>query len=624
MSKQDQPEHKGKANNNFTLADWNTIPEQLIYEAVTKEGKPIIAKTLGINIDIFRDWFKFRKVNIPVVRNANYYNARKPLEEQGPWEDELSKQILVLMEEARSKRLKEYKEENEHIEVICPTCGKAFETSKKNPQKYCSASCVSNRIRSDEEKAKLSESCTGREAWNKGRKCTAEEKQKMSEASKKFWAEKGFKEKMSEIQKEIWKDEQLRNTMSDKCKEHCTSEWREKQSAIIKEAFANNPEYIKKISAACQEKYGVPYNCMTKQCQKAGSVISQVNQWWKHFLNVNDNDLEYCISGYSYDLKLNDTVIDINPTFTHTTETMPRNYGHKSTTYHMQKSIAAEQAGFRCIHIWDWDDPNKVKMLFMNTNILYARKLALKEINNEDANNFLNTYHLQNTCNGQLVRLGLYQNDELIQVMTFGKPRYNKKYDWELLRLCTKADYKVIGGSEKLFKYFITNYNPQNIISYCDRNKFTGRVYIKLGFNLLSRGKPSKHWYNIKTKKHITNNLLLMRGYSQLHNDNTYVKGENNEKLMLDNGYLPIYDAGQATYTWHSDNSNSDVLFQEKLIIEQRKLKKEEYRKKYRESHKEELAEKRRNKYKFDEEARLRKVEACRKWREKQKSKIVS
>ena len=99
MSKQNQPEHKGKANSNFTLADWNTISEQLIYDAVTKEGKPIIAKTLGINIDTFRDWFKVRKIDIPIVRNANYYNARKPLEEQGAWEDELSRQILVLMEE---------------------------------------------------------------------------------------------------------------------------------------------------------------------------------------------------------------------------------------------------------------------------------------------------------------------------------------------------------------------------------------------------------------------------------------------------------------------------------------------------------------------------------------------
>ena len=106
MIKQNQTEHKGKYNINFTKEDWLSIPEQLIYDAVTKEGKPTIARILGVPLDSFRDWFKFRKIDIPVVRNYNYYNARKPLEEQGAWEEDLSREILNLMEKARSERLK--------------------------------------------------------------------------------------------------------------------------------------------------------------------------------------------------------------------------------------------------------------------------------------------------------------------------------------------------------------------------------------------------------------------------------------------------------------------------------------------------------------------------------------
>ena len=61
--------------------------------------------------------------------------------------------------------------------------------------------------------------------------------------------------------------------------------------------------------------------------------------------------------------------------------------------------------------------------------------------------------------------------------MTFGKPRYNNKYQWELLRLCTQPKYRVVGGASKLFQYFIKIYNPESIISYCDRSKFNGSVY---------------------------------------------------------------------------------------------------------------------------------------------------
>ena len=131
--------------------------------------------------------------------------------------------------------------------------------------------------------------------------------------------------------------------------------------------------------------------------------------------------------------------------------------------------------------------------------------------------------------------------------MTFGKPRYNKNYEYELLRLCTKFDFEVVAGASKLFTYFIRHYSPASIISYCDLSKFKGDVYTKLGFNLQSVSNPSLHWYNIKTKQHITDNLLRQRGFDQLFGTN-YGKGVSNEKLMLEHNFVKIYDAGQATY----------------------------------------------------------------------------
>ena len=91
------------------------------------------------------------------------------------------------------------------------------------------------------------------------------------------------------------------------------------------------------------------------------------------------------------------------------------------------------------------------------------------------------------------MRLGLYYDDKLVQVMTFGKPRYNRRYDYELLRLCTRAGYSVTGGAERLFNYFVKYYAPKSVISYCDNSKFNGDVYHKLGFKLKSRGRPSRH-----------------------------------------------------------------------------------------------------------------------------------
>ena len=53
---------KELSTTDFILADWKQIDEELIREAVMKEGKPIIAQTLDITLQSLYDWFKVRKI----------------------------------------------------------------------------------------------------------------------------------------------------------------------------------------------------------------------------------------------------------------------------------------------------------------------------------------------------------------------------------------------------------------------------------------------------------------------------------------------------------------------------------------------------------------------------------
>lgn len=332
-----------------------------------------------------------------------------------------------------------------------------------------------------------------------------------------------------------------------------------KQIATNKEIYntdwpLQNPEVLNKQSETNLELYGVPYHCLTKKCRDASNARSKINQHWQEKLNIDENNTEVRLDNYSYDLKLDEhTLIEIDPTISHNTIFSPfPNRQPIGKEYHQKKSLVAKKYGYNCVHVWDWDDEEKIiNLLSTNKTTIYARKLIIKEVPAEDAVMFLNTYHLQSSCAGQLVCLGLYMENSLIQLMTFGKPRYNKKYEWELLRLCTHKNYTVKGGAQKLFHHFLITYHPTFVISYCDAAKFSGQVYSKLGFKLLNlTPNPSLHWYNIKTKRHITDNLLLARGFSQLHKDLTHKKGESNHKLMINAGYYPIYDCGQLTFIW--------------------------------------------------------------------------
>jgi hypothetical protein len=98
----------------------------------------------------------------------------------------------------------------------------------------------------------------------------------------------------------------------------------------------------------------------------------------------------------------------------------------------------------------------------------------------------LGKYHIQGKDNSSIY-LGLFYRNRLISVMTFGPLRKATGYStvkncWELIRFCSIKNFSVVGGAQKLFQYFLKNYNPSQILSFADRRWSSGGVYSKLGF----------------------------------------------------------------------------------------------------------------------------------------------
>lgn len=257
---------------------------------------------------------------------------------------------------------------------------------------------------------------------------------------------------------------------------------------------------------------------------------------------------EFLLGGKWFDFKIDNYLLEINPSATHNSTWGIYSPEGLDVKYHKQKSAIATAASYHCIHKFDWDNLDKILNIVNHRPTIYARKCELAEISAKDAVAFLNTWHLQGYAKDR-IRLGLKYEDNLVAIMTFGKPRYNKDYEFELIRYCSPL-YNIVGGGARLFKQFIRQYDPRSIISYCDISKFTGNIYKQLGFKYIRTSSPARHWYNIKTKVHITDNLLRQQGFDRLFGTN-YGKGTSNEELMLEHGFVEIYDCGQATYSWH-------------------------------------------------------------------------
>ena len=129
-------------------------------------------------------------------------------------------------------------------------------------------------------------------------------------------------------------------------------------------------------------------------------------------------------------------------------------FWHKDSQKTLEKYEALKEKGIRLINIFEHEwNLEKIKSILYSAlnikqNVIYARNCCIKEISDTEYKNFVLENHIQNYAVAS-IRLGLFQNNQLVQVMSFGKPRFNKKFQYEMIRECSKNGYSIVGGKEK-------------------------------------------------------------------------------------------------------------------------------------------------------------------------------
>ena len=224
---------------------------------------------------------------------------------------------------------------------------------------------------------------------------------------------------------------------------------------------------------------------------------------------------------------------------------------NKEKNYHYNKYIKCKEKGIQLISIWEdqiINNPEKIESIILSklgiyNERIYARKCSIKEVPSKECNNFLNKYHLQGSTNSS-IRLGLYYNDELISVMTFGKGRkcLNSKINYELYRYCCKSGVQIIGGVSKLFDWFVKTYNPESIESFSSNDISNGLLYEQLNFDYVSTS--IGYWYidkdmNRYHRYSFRKQELIKEGYD---------KDKTEFEIMNERGFYRIYDSGQTKW----------------------------------------------------------------------------
>jgi hypothetical protein len=158
-------------------------------------------------------------------------------------------------------------------------------------------------------------------------------------------------------------------------------------------------------------------------------------------------------------------------------------FNKNSISYDVLSSWKSETK--RTIFVYDYEitDERKFEVIISDIkyalgkieNRIYARKCVLKELTNKDVRKFLEDNSLFGYRSASIT-LGLYYENELVMIYSLGNNFYGRKKDTEVIRVCTKKNTQVIGGSSKCLNYYIKNYakSGETIIFYVDAIHHSG------------------------------------------------------------------------------------------------------------------------------------------------------
>lgn len=227
--------------------------------------------------------------------------------------------------------------------------------------------------------------------------------------------------------------------------------------------------------------------------------------------------------------------------------------------YHYNKSKWAKENGIELIHIWEDQWINKkelvksiikarLDLIDKQANRIYARNCEICELSVEQYKQFCELNHIQGYKKAS-IKLGLFYKNSLVQIASFSKVNNrgkatvtNSLYDYEWVRGCPASLNYVIGGTSKLFKYFIKKYQPKNVLCYADWNLFNGRGYTECNFKLTGYTGPDKFY--ITTDHKYTRIDRNPHRYKELMN------------LVQANKLWLCYGAGSLRFEWTSLSFN--------------------------------------------------------------------
>jgi hypothetical protein len=231
--------------------------------------------------------------------------------------------------------------------------------------------------------------------------------------------------------------------------------------------------------------------------------------------------------------------------------------GKRGKLYHINKSNLSDTNNIRLIHIFphDWNNKREVIQSIIRNALhktpvkIYGRQCNVGIVDKADAKEFLLQNHLGGNTNFD-VAIGLYFDNILVHTTTFGVSRFDKKYDFEIIRSASKINTNVVGGFSKCFKHFLsTRDTGTTVMTYADRSKSAGNSYLKSGFEYIGKTEPSYHYVSRNNGNFDVHSRYKFQKHKLVDFKN-YDESKSEWEIMKSSGYDRFWDCGNNKFVY--------------------------------------------------------------------------
>jgi hypothetical protein len=191
----------------------------------------------------------------------------------------------------------------------------------------------------------------------------------------------------------------------------------------------------------------------------------------------------------------------------------------------------------------------RIGSLIGTNKTISARETLVRRIDKPEMDVFLDLNHLMDVVSAKH-KYGLIYKGVTVAIASFSaaKTFYRNEEPFrsvELVRFASIQGVNVVGGLGKILEHFVQEHQPDDIMTYTDREWSTGEVYEKLGFEKVEQTPPLIFWVHpqemVRYQTHrLPKQLLDECAEMNLELDN----------YLLFKGFCRILNRGNNKFLW--------------------------------------------------------------------------